>query len=35
MRPIKIKNSLSVGMFKNKISNWEPNNCEYKTCQDY
>ena len=26
MRPIKIKNSLSVGMFKNKISNWEPNN---------
>ena len=35
MRAIEIKNSLSLGMFKNKISNCEPNNCDYKTCQDY
>ena len=30
---IEIKNSSTVEMFKNKISNWEPKDC--KLCQDY
>ena len=32
---IEIKNSSTVEMFKNKISRWEPNDCECKLCQDY
>ena len=35
MIPIEIKDSSSVEMFKNKISKWEPNNCDCKLCQDY
>ena len=32
MIPIEIKNSLSVQMFKIKISKWEPNDCDCKFC---
>ena len=35
MIPIGIKNSSSVEMFKNKISKWEPNDCDCKFFQDY
>ena len=32
---IEIKKSSTVKMFKNRISRWEPNDCECKLCQDY
>ena len=35
MITIEIKNSLTVEIFKSKISKWEPNDCECKLCQDY
>ena len=35
MIPIEIKNSLTVEVFKSKISKWEPNDCECKLFQDY
>ena len=35
MIPIEIKNSLTVEVFKSKISKWEPNDCDCKLFQDY
>ena len=35
MLPIEMKNSLTVEIFKSKISKWEPNDCDCKRCQDY
>ena len=35
MIPIEIKNSSTVGMFKSKISKWEPNDCDCKFCKVY
>ena len=35
MIPIEIKNFSTVGMFKNKVSKWEPNDCDCKLCQVY
>ena len=35
MISIEIKNSLTVEIFKSKISKWEPNDCDCKLCQDY
>ena len=35
MIPIEIKNSLTVEVFKSKISKWEPNDCDWKLFQDY
>ena len=35
MATIEIKNPSTVEMFKNKISKWEPNDCNCKLCHDY
>ena len=35
MIPIEIQNSSTVEMFKSKISKWEPNDCNCKSCQEY
>ena len=35
MITIEIKNSLTVEIFKSKISKWEPNDYGCKLCQDY
>ena len=35
MIPIEIQNSSTVEMFKSKISQGEPNDCNCKSCQEY
>ena len=35
MISIEIKNSSTVGIFKSKISKWEPNDSDCKLCQVY